>query len=261
MSRTDLLQKLKDRSNAIQTLQASVSFELSGGGLETGEITEYKETTGAVVVQKPGRLHVLVKYFVTIADMVSDGRQFKLSLPQKSEWVTGDSNTPGSNPNRWYNLRPKHILDALFVDVLPYVDNHRIVIKEKADPPPGRHSYYIVEFIDVGSPDAQIAEELWIDRNDMEVAQKIVYAKDGKVESTIEFSDYQNLNGIKFPQVINLHRPIEHYALKMTFQNPVLNGPLAENAFELTQPEGVHVIDLNQASQASGNPAAQNSHE
>ena len=103
----------------------------------------------------------------------------------------------------------------------------------------------------MNTADARIAEELWIDRTDLEVARKIVYGKDGKVESNIEFLDYRLVGGVTFPGVINLQRPMEHYALKMTFQKTTLNEQLPETAFLLERPSGARVIELGPASSSN----------
>jgi hypothetical protein len=250
LSRPELLQKLKDRSNAIQTLTAGAALDLSGGGIETGEITEWRQTTGTILVQRPDQIHVVVKVPVLGsrgADMVSDGRHFNLWIPSEGKWVVGDSNAPGAESNPVKNLRPKHILDALFINVLPYLNAPGAVttLKEAIQ---GQRSYYIVEFVSTASPEAQIAEEIWVDRTDLEVSRKIVYAKDGKVESNIEFLEYEPVNGIPFPHVINLQRPIEHYGLKMTFQTTKLNEQLPDNAFLLEKPNDAKVIELSPAS-------------
>jgi len=242
MGRAELLRRLEDRSKAIRTLTASAALDASHGGIDRGEITEYHPFTGTIVVERPARIRVIVQVPVvgiTGADMVSNGLQFQLYIPREDKWIVGDSNAPGTESNPLYNLRPKHILDALFIDVVGYLKNPNVVslVKEAIQ---GQRTYYILEF--VNTADALIAEELWIDRTDLEVARKIVYGKNGKVESTIEFSDYRMEGDVLFPRSINLQRPAEHYALKMTFEKTTLNEQLPDGAFALEHPSGVREI-------------------
>ena len=99
LTRAELLQRLQDRSGAIRSMTASVAFLASGGGIDTGEITDWRETTASILVERPGRIRVIVKLPVlgtTLADMVSDGLRFNLSIPPKNRWITGDSNAPGT---------------------------------------------------------------------------------------------------------------------------------------------------------------------
>ena len=246
MTRAEILQKLQTRSTAIKSLTASVSLEASGGGIDTGKVTEWRETTGTFIVERPARIHVIVKLPVVrlaAAEMVSDGSRFNLYIRPENQWVTGDANAPGADSNPVKNLRPKHILDALFVDVRDYLGKPTIVapLTETIE---GQRSYYVVNFVDAAADDPQVLQQLWIDRTDLEVARKIVYGKNGKVESNIEFLNYQKLGDITFPQVVNLQRPVEHYSLKMTFQKTNLNPPLDEDAFELDRPSGVKVVEL-----------------
>jgi outer membrane lipoprotein-sorting protein len=150
----------------------------------------------------------------------------------------------GNDPNPVKNLRPKHVLDALFVDVLAYKNDPKVVstLKETIE---GQRSYYILEFVNTGTEDSgDILEEIWVDRTDMEVSRKIVYGKNGKVESRIEFEKYQMADGIAFPQVIQLQRPIEHYALKMTFQKNTFNQSLPNTAFLLERPNGAKDVEI-----------------
>ena len=252
LTRGELLHKLEERSTAIRTLTASATFDASGGGIDTGQITEWKQTTGSIIVERPSQIRVIVRVPVlgtALADMVSDGSRFKLSMEGK--WITGDSNLAGNDPNPVKNLRPKHVLDALFVDVLAYKNNPKVVstLKETVE---GQRSYYIVEFVNADpADDAQILEEIWFDRTDLEVSRKIVYGKDGKVQSRIEFLDYKMGEGIAFPEIIHLQRTIEHYALKMTFQKHTFNEPLPETAFLLERPNGAKEIEIAPAALSS----------
>src|SRR5205807_2870317 len=97
----------------------------------------------------------------TLVDMVSDGRQYRVSIPIKNQFFVGDVNAPGISKTALANLRPQHLLDGLFVDIRPYLNNPKIArsLEETVE---GRSSYYVFSFINVSNPEAQLVEKLWI---------------------------------------------------------------------------------------------------
>ena len=245
-TRAELVQELEARSNSIQTLQGTVSLDLSGGGAKSGVLTEYHQTTGYVVVDRPKQIRFKVVAPIvlsTIADMVSDGRQYRVSIPVKNQFLVGDVNAPANSKTALANLRPQHLLDGLFIDVRPYLNKAQVksVLEEAVQ---GRRSYYVFSFINIGGSEAQLMEKLWIDRTDMQVSRKQVFAKDGRLETDVEYLDYQSESTESFPQTVVIQRPLEEYTLKMTFQKAAFNQKLADDSFNLERPEGSELVRL-----------------
>jgi outer membrane lipoprotein-sorting protein len=245
-SRDELFHQLEERSNSVQTLQGTIFLDLSGGGAKSGVLTEYHQTTAYVVVNRPRqiRFKVVVPIVLsTIADMVSDGRQIRVSIPLKNQFVVGDANQPLVTKTALANLRPQHLLDGLFVDIRPYTNNAQVkpLFREQVQ---GRRSYYVFSFIDIAGPYAQLLEELWIDRTDLQISRKQVFAKDGRIETDVEYSNYQTDGESSFPHTVLIQRPIEEYTLKMAFQKATLNQKLPDGAFELERPEGSDLVQV-----------------
>jgi len=245
-TRSELVQELEARSNSIQTLQGTVSLDLSGGGAKSGVLTEYHQTTGYVVVDRPKQIRFKVVAPIvlsTIADMVSDGRQYRVSIPVKNQFLVGDVNAPANSKTALANLRPQHLLDGLFIDVRPYLNKAQVksVLEEAVQ---GRRSYYVFSFINIGGSEAQLMEKLWIDRTDMQVSRKQVFAKEGRLETDVEYLDYQSEGAESFPQTVVIQRPLEEYTLKMTFQKAAFNQKLADDSFNLERPEGSELVRL-----------------
>ena len=245
-SREELYRGLEARSNAVQTLQGTLILDLSGGGSKSGVLTEYHQTTAYVLVDRPHQIRFKVVapiVFTTIADMVSDGQQVRVSIPIKNQFVMGDANAPINAKSALANLRPQHLLDGLFVDIRPYLSNPHVrsVLEETIE---GRRSYYVFSFIDTDGADAQLLEKLWIDRTDLQIARKEVFGKDGRMQTEVEYSDYQTDAEKSFPRLVIIQRPVEEYTLKMTFQKATLNQKLPDGAFSLERPEGSEVVQL-----------------
>jgi len=245
-TRAELVQDLETRSNSIQTLQGTVSLDLSGGGAKSGVLTEYHQTTGYVVVDRPKQIRFKVVAPIvlsTIADMVSDGRQYRVSIPVKNQFLVGDVNAPANSKTALANLRPQHLLDGLFIDVRPYLNKAQVksVLEEAVQ---GRRSYYVFSFINIGGSEAQLMEKLWIDRTDMQVSRKQVFAKEGRLETDVEYLDYQSEGTESFPQTVVIQRPLEEYTVKMTFLKAAFTPKLAHDTFNLERPDGSELVRL-----------------
>lgn len=243
-SREELLNQLQERSNSVQTLQGTIFLDLSGGGAKSGVLTEYHQTTAYLVVDRPQqiRFKVVVPIVLsTIADMVSDGRQVRVSIPLKNQFVVGNANEPLVTKTALANLRPQHLMDGLFVDIRPYTKNSHVKssFEETVD---GRRSYYVFSFIDFGGSDAQLLEKIWFDRTDLQISRKQMFGKDGRVETEVTYSNYQTSGETSFPHTVVIQRPVEEYTLKMAFQKATLNQKLPGDAFDLEQPEGSDLV-------------------
>jgi len=243
-TRDELLHQLEERSNSVQTLQGTIFLDLSGGGAKSGVLTEYHQTTAYVVVDRPQqiRFKVVVPIVLsTIADMVSDGRQVRVSIPLKNQFVVGSADEPLATKSALANLRPQHLLDGLFVDIRPYEKNPEVkaLLEESVQ---GRRSYYVFSFIDVAGSYARLLEKLWIDRTDMQISRKEVFDKEGRIETEVEYSNYQTDGESSFPHTVVIQRPVEEYTLKMAFQKATLNQKLPDDAFNLERPEGSDLV-------------------
>jgi len=247
VSRTALFQELQEMSQSIRTMNARVTLDISAGSNKTGDaLTEYRQTTGYILVERPGQIRVRAQAplaLATVFDMVSDGKQYSAWIPFKNKFFVGDTNAPPKPGNPVLNLRPQHIMNALFVDIRSHLANSQVrrMLEEATA---GRNSYYIVQFIDVSSADVELVEKLWIDRSSMHIVRKQIFTRDGKVETDVEYSGYQMFGEVAFPQVMQIKRPIEDYSLKITFQRTALNEQLAADAFRLDKPAGAELVQL-----------------
>lgn len=256
IGRADLFQRLEERSKQIHSLQATVALDASGGAMKTGEVTEYRQTKGFILVDRPNNIRIRAQAplaLATVFDMVSGEHQYRAWIPIKNKFIIGDANSVGKDKNPVLNLRPKHIVNALFVDIEPYLKNSEIrsMFEEVTE---GRRSFYVFSFINVGSQDAELIEKLWVDRTNLQVTRKQIFGKDGKVDTDVEYSGYQFQGEIAYPQVILIRRPIDDYMLKITFQRTTLNEKLAADAFDLERPAGSELVQLEPDGSAKKNP-------
>ena len=248
-TRAELMADLDAQAKKVSTLVAKVELDVSGGGGKTGVLTEYRKTAGIIQVDRPKQVRIQILAPViatTVADMVSDGREYRVSIPVKNKFGIFDANAPPTSTNALMNLRPQHILDALFVDIRQYEGTAGVksFLEEATN---GRIRYYVLNFVDLSGVDGKLVEKIWIDRTNLEVRRKQMFGAEGRLESDITFAGYIDRDGFAFPQVISIQRPIEDYSVKITFQPDKLrlNEKLAENAFVLERPAGSELVQAN----------------
>ena len=251
--RSELLEYLEERSRAVRTLSAKVALAASAGSGKSGVVTDYRRTTGFLLVERPNRIRLKGQAplaLATVFDMVSDGYQYRVSVPVQNKFIVGDVRVPTAEKNPILNLRPQHLSDALFVDVLPYLtdSNIRSVLEEARS---GRRQFYVFVFIDIREPVAQIVEKIWIDRASLQVSRKQVFGKDGVLQTDVHFGAYRDLDGVAFPTTVVIERLPEDYTLAITFEQTELNVALRANTFLLEQPPGSELVEV-----SSSNPAS-----
>jgi outer membrane lipoprotein-sorting protein len=245
-ARSELLQGLQEKSNQIETLKATVALDLTRGGAKSGVLDEYRQTKGYVFVDRPNHIRIQVQMplvLTTVAVMVSDGQQYRVSIPIRNKFAIEDVDAPVDPKNSLSSFRPQIFLDGLFMDVRPYLNKPDVksLIEEAVL---GIHSYYVFSFFNVAGPEAQLLEKIWIDRTDLQVARKQVFSRDGKLETDVDYQDYHHELNIPFPKTIVIHRPIEDITVKMTFQQTSVNETLDQKVFDLPRPQGSELVQI-----------------
>jgi hypothetical protein len=247
IAKAALLEKLRKDSLAVNTLIVQKSTLKASRLLSNESIKNYHDVVGRIIVDRPSHLRLEIEKVITLALMVSDEKQYRVSVPPDGKFGVGDVAAPVRGADFPYNLRPSHILDALFVDGEQFVgklgiDSVLTVFTESQ--PDGMHSYYVLLFVKSGGVPL---EELTFDRTVgvQEVVRKRIFLPDGEPEADIRYSNYQMFGTIPFPMKIVIKRPIENYSLEMNIEKLDLNKPVAAAAFTLKRPDGVDDVDLN----------------
>ncbi|HEX5000472.1 MAG TPA: DUF4292 domain-containing protein [Terriglobia bacterium] len=245
LSPAELLEKLDETSEAVETLRASGDFHVSGGALKTFESTE-AQASGILVVERPDKIHVQVKLLgVTVADMVSLGSEYRMRLPSKKQFFTGDAANRATTSEKWYeNMRPGHIQDALFVNTLPYRTDPHVKYTIEQDKQ-GRRSFYVIDFLEETTSGAlEKRQRIWFDRYDKEVTRKKIFRSDGVIEADVEYMEYQTFCGVAFPRTIVMRRPLDDYELTITLAPDKirLNEQMNDDMFGLSPQPGDKVI-------------------
>src|SRR6202158_274308 len=116
-SEDQLVAGYNEQARAVQSLQATVDLIPSTGTTYSGVIEEYHDVPGFILAQRPATVRVIGQAPVVaknIFDMVSDGKEFHIYIPSKNSFLVGPTALIRPSKKPLENLRPQHIVEALF---------------------------------------------------------------------------------------------------------------------------------------------------
>lgn len=236
-----LLSKYNEQARAVRSLNAGVELNPVAGSTYSGVIEDYRDVRGFILAQRPADIRVIGQAPVVaknIFDMVSDGETFRIFIPSKNKFVVGPAEFERASQKPIENLRPQHLLDALF---WPEIGGHRQVLFEEFEAAPDR--FYILTVLR-DSSGLEIARKVWFDRADLSIARAQIYAPGGRLLSDIAYSDWQAVADVRYPRSIQVRRPREDYRLGIRITKLSLNEGIAPERFRLEQPAGTELVQV-----------------
>ena len=121
-SEEKLLADYNRQAQAVQTLQATVDLIPTTGTTYSGVIEQYHDVQGFILAQRPATIRVIGQAPLVaknIFDMVSDGKEFRIYIPSKNSFLVGSTALAHPSNNPIENLRPQHVVEALFWPSFP----------------------------------------------------------------------------------------------------------------------------------------------
>lgn len=250
-TRADLITRYNTQAAAVNSLNAMVSMQLTAGSAYSGVIEQYHEVNGFILASKPASIRVIGQAPVVgknVFDMVSDGETFHIFIPSKNKFLEGKTNLERPAKKPIENLRPQHLVDALLW--APIAGDTSVLFEEDNEPTaryyvltvislPKKMTRAITAGINVGW---EIAQKIWFDRWDLNVARLESYAGDGKVISDVHYSGWQAAGAISYPRQVTISRPGDDYKLEITIKKITLNETVAADRFVLQQPPGTDLV-------------------
>jgi outer membrane lipoprotein-sorting protein len=260
-SKNELVSYINSQAAKVQSMQATVDIDTAVGGAKKGKVTEYREIRGYVLARKPAMLRMIGLMPIvrdTAFDMVSDGKEFKLSIPPKNRFVVGRNDLVPSNPQQpLESLRPQIIYDALMLRAID--PQHEIVVIENGTETvtgeKGRRlqqADYMIDVIRTSNGDSWLSRKMVFNRENLLPDRQLIYNEAGDMVTDAHYSGYKDYGGILFPSVIEIRRPAEEYDIVLHMVKIEFNLPLEDNKFVLEKPPGAQVIYLDQPPASSG---------
>jgi outer membrane lipoprotein-sorting protein len=252
----ELEREISDRDTAIQTLNASVLLTATTGGGKEGKVTTYTSFKGYIFVRKPRDLRVILQLPVLgsrALDMVSNGQTFTLMMESThgTRWIQGTNTVTKPSKNGLENLRPAVFFDSLLVPgvgpdeyVVLTESTRTLAPKEKHRPAIEEPDYNMAVLKRKSGNMMQLERLIHISRVTMLPFQQDIYDDSGQVVTEATYDKYESFNGLEFPTLIDIRRPLDEYSLKLEVTKLMLNQKLENDQFELKIPAGVTVQQM-----------------
>jgi len=252
---TQLIDSINRDSARIRTMNATVDIATSVGGEKKGSVVEYSEIRGYILAEKPAMLRMIGLLPIVrnrAFDMVSNGHDFKLWIPPKNRFITGNNEITTLSANPLENLRPQVVYDALLLREVDPANELAVLeagLQSVRDPRnPNRILDQANYKLDVIAKDSKgiwyLSRKIYFDRVDLSPYRQIIFDRQGNIATDASYTDFQDYEGIRFPSHIEIVRPQEEYTIGFKIITLKLNGEFKPEQFELAQPAGAEVKTL-----------------
>jgi outer membrane lipoprotein-sorting protein len=253
-TKQDLVAQFDKQADAVTSINASVTMQLTAGAAYTGVIEQYDRVTGFILAQKPSSIRVIGQAPVVgtnIFDMVSDGETFHIFIPSKNQFLVGCAKLERPSAKPQENIRPQHLIDAIFWQTIP--KDEPVLFEEAIATTAAAPHFYVLTVAQGGTPaagaasttsaaDWELARKIWFDRSDLHVSEIQIYDPNGKVSSDIHYSDWDTTDPIPYPRQISVHRISEDYELQIGITKVTMNEPVETSRFLLEQPASAQLV-------------------
>jgi outer membrane lipoprotein-sorting protein len=251
-TKESLLAAYNHTAAGITSLSLSVDLVPSAGKAYSGIIQQYHEVGGFIFAKRPADVRMIGQVFSkNIFDMTSDGQTFHIFIPSKNKFMVGSATLERPAEKPIENIRPQHLLDALFWPEIPAGASVAIVEDDEL-----AARYYVLSVLTKGAS-PEIERNLWFDRSDLHLARIQIYGAAGKLVSDIHLDDWQaaapaassaTVNGnLEFPRHITMQRPHDDYKLEIRVKKVSLNESIADDRFHLEQPPGTELVKVGES--------------
>lgn len=252
----ELVGAINAQAAKIHTMQATVDIDTSIGGVNKGQVTDYKEIRGYVLARKPAMLRLIGLMPIVrnrAFDMVSDGMQFKLWIPPKNRFVTGRNDVETPNPKQpLESVRPQNLYEAILIreidpnDEIAVLENgYETVLDSK------RHRVeqpdYEIVVVRRAKTGWFLSRKVLFSRIDLQPHRQFIYDEEGNLVTDVRYGEYKDYDGTNFPVQIEIERPREEYDITLNMVKLEFNKTLGDDQFDLQQPPGAEVVHLGEA--------------
>ncbi len=250
----ELIAKVNSDAAQIRTMNATVDIRTSVGGQKKGKVTDYTEIRGYILAEKPAMLRMIGLFPIVrnrAFDMVSNGTDFKLSIPPKNKFIVGRNDVIKPNPSQpLENIRPQHIYDALLLheidpqNEIAVIESSTEQVTDAKTHKPVEQSNYILDVIRKDQEGWHLARKIFFERVNLTPYRQVVYDRQGQIATIADYGDFHDYNGVSFPNHIEISRPQEEYDIGLSVVSLKLNEPLKPEQFELSPPPGAQIVHL-----------------
>jgi hypothetical protein len=250
----ELVARVNQRWDALQTLVATVEIQPSVMKTQQGLAKDYTSFRGHILMRKPELLRVLGQVPVLgtkMFDMASDGDQFTLLIPSKEEAFEGPTKLTRKSPNTIENMRPGFFLDAMVVRGMAPDDLYTVTAdSDTVEDASKKHLLIIQEYVlsvmrrKSGTQELRPLRVIHFHRDDLLPYQQELYDDQGNLETLVTYGRYADYGEHQYPSTVTIKRPLEDYQVVLTVEKVTQNMPLSDDQFQIKIPEGTKIQKL-----------------
>ncbi len=255
----ELIAAYNQQAAAVHSLNARVELNPVAGSAYSGVIEDYHDVRGFILAQRPAAVRMIGQAPVVaknIFDMVSDGQTFRIFIPSKHKFIVGPTSMRRETEKPIENLRPHHLVDALFWSEIPLdADGRPQALFEEQDefsPSSGQvtRRFYVFTVTAGGSAAPEVARKIWFDRSDLTVSRVQTYEPGGRLVTDVHYSGWQPADAVasgeplRYPRFVRIARPQDDYRLDVRITKLTMNETITADRFQLAQPEGTELVEL-----------------
>lgn len=262
----ELVARINSDAGSLQSFIANVDVDFSAGGKKKGKVTDYAELGGYILVRKPDMLRMFMQAPVVrsrVFDMASNGQRFEVSWPPRNEFFIGSSRTAGKpTENPLESLRPQVIIDALVVrkidpqNEIAFLEEGTEMVVDPNTHKPAEQGTYVVTVIQRTDDHWELSRKIEFSRDTLQPHQQYVYKHDQLV-TYARYDNFSEVNGVMFPNIIDIQRPIEELSFRLAITKLRVNETIEDEQFVLQQPQGSKLVNLDEKSARAATPNGQ----
>jgi outer membrane lipoprotein-sorting protein len=238
----------------LQTFIASVDIHFATGGKKKGQVTDYTDFGGHVLLRKPETMRMIVNAPVVgtkVVDMVTNGKTFEVSLPTKNQFLIGSNQLVGKpSDNAIENLRPQIVTDALLLqpidpeNEIAVLEQSSEMVKDLKTHKDAEQPDYVVIVLTKDPAGAYLSRKIVFSREDLRPHAQYMYDRQGQLVTFARYENVTDHDGVMFPGAIDIQRPVEEYSFRLTVITLRLNETIQDAQFDLPQPPGSKLVNL-----------------
>jgi hypothetical protein len=261
-----LVETINSNAARLNSFKATVDIDTTVVERKKGKAKDNPQVRGVLLARKPEMLRMTLFVPVvrnTMADMVSDSHNFRLSIPSRKEFRVGSNQYTGPpSAPLMERVRPQHVKDALLVreidpsSEIAFLEEGMEIVKDPKSHKDVQQATYEVSVIARDSSGPYISRKVIFSRTDLLPHQQLIYSRDGRLVTEARYENFTDHNGIMFPDIIGIHRPVEDYTITLSVVKLNLNEPLTDDQFMLAQPAGYKLINMDEKSESGENESA-----
>jgi len=255
----ELIASYNRQAAAVRSLNARVELNPVAGSAYSGVIEDYHDVRGFILAQKPAHVRMIGQAPVVaknIFDMVSDGETFRIFIPSKHKFLVGPTDLKRETEKPIENLRPQHLVDALFWPELPAGGAAgQAVLFEEQDEfslQTGRvtRRFYVLTLLAGPRTALRVARKIWFDRADLNVTRVQAFEPGGRLVTDVHYAEWQPADAVasgepvSYPRFVRIQRPQDDYRLDVHITKLTMNETITADRFTLEQPEGTELVRL-----------------